>query len=68
MTQIPPDDILEGFVQLKNTRAWETQDSIGISQYGDSSKENRTWLTQIEDDGKKKYRAASTNEEFWGHK
>ena len=42
-------------VQIKNTRVWETQDRIGIVQYGDSSEEHRTWLTQIEDDGAKKY-------------
>ena len=45
------------FVQIKNTRVWETQDSIGIVQPGDSSEESWTWLSQIEDNGKKKYRA-----------
>ena len=44
-------------VQTKNTRVWETQDRIGIVWPGDSSEEVRTWLSQIEDDGKKKYRA-----------
>ena len=48
-------------LQIKNTRVWETQDRIGIVQYGDSSEESRTWLSQIEDNGKKKYRAESTN-------
>ena len=42
-------------VQIKNTRVSETQDRIGIVQPGDSS-ENRTWLSQIENDGEKKYR------------
>ena len=51
-------------VQIKNTRVWETQDRIGIVQYGDSSQEGWTWLSQIEDDGKKKYRAEFENEEF----
>ena len=46
--------------QIKNTRVWETQDRIGIVSHGDSSKEVRTWLSQIEDDGKKKYRAEFT--------
>ena len=55
-------------VQTKNTRVWETQDRIGIVQYGDSSEESRTWLSQIDDDGEKKYRAESTNLEFWGQK
>ena len=52
---------LGNFVQIKNTRVWETQERIGIVQHGDSSEESRTWLSQIENDGKKKYRAESTN-------
>ena len=51
-------------VQTENTRFWETQDRIGKVQYGDSSEESRTWLSQIEDDGKKKYRAESTIKNF----
>ena len=47
-------------VQIKNTRVWETQDRIGIVWPGDSSEENRTWLSQIENDGEKKYRARHT--------
>ena len=42
MTKIPSDDILEGLYKLKNTRVWETQDRIGIVQYGDSSEEGWT--------------------------
>ena len=60
MTKIPHDDILEGFVQIKNTRVWETQDRIGTVQYGDSSEEVRTWLSQIENYGEKKYRARNS--------
>ena len=55
-------------VQIKSTRVWEAQDRIGIVQYGDSSEESRTWLSQIEDNGWKKYRAESTNQEFWSQK
>ena len=55
-------------VQINNTRVWETQDRIGIVQYGDSPEESRTWLSQIEDNGKKKYRAEFEKEEFWGQK
>ena len=55
-------------VQTKNTRVWETQDRIGIVQYGDSSEKDWTWLSQIEDNGKKKYRARCTKQEFWGQK
>ena len=56
------------FVQIKNRRVWETQDRIGIVQYGDSSEESRTWLSQIEDNGEKKFRAEFANEEFWSQK
>ena len=55
-------------VQIKNTRVWETQDRIGIVQYGGSSEECWTWLSQIADTGEKKYRPESTNQEFWGQK
>ena len=69
MTQIPPDDILESMYKLrKNTRVWETQDRIGIVQYGDSSEESWTWLSQIEDNGKKKYRAEFAKQIFWCQK
>ena len=60
MTKIPPDDILEGFVQIKKTRDRETQDRIGIVQNEDSSEEVRTWLSQIENNGEKKYRARNS--------
>ena len=55
-------------VQIKNTRVCETQDRIGIVQYGDSSEESWTWLSQIEDNGKKKYRAEFDNDKIWGQK
>ena len=42
-------------VQTKNTRVWETQDRIGKIKHGDSSEENITWLSKIENDGEKKY-------------
>ena len=50
-------------VQIKNTRVWEAQDRIRIVHYGDSSEESWTWLSQIEDNGEKKYRAESTKPE-----
>ena len=34
-------------VHIKNTRVWETQDRIGIVQYGDSSEESWTWLHRL---------------------
>ena len=36
------------FVQIKNTRVWQVQDRVGIVWPGDSSEDNRTWLSQIE--------------------
>ena len=47
-------------VKIKNTRVWETQDRVGIVRPGDSSGENRTWLSQIENYGEEKYRARFT--------
>ena len=46
-------------------RVWETHDHIVIVCPGDSSEESSTWLSQIEDDGVKKYRAEFTNCYFW---
>ena len=57
---MPSDDILEIFVQIKNTRIREAQDRIGIVKYGDSSEESWTWLSQNEDNGEKKYRARNS--------
>ena len=58
--KLTPDDILEGLYKTKNTRVWKTQDRIGIVRPGDSSEEFRTWLSQIENDGEKKYGATHT--------
>ena len=60
MTNIPSDDILEGLYKFQSTSVWETQDRVGIVWPGDSSEEVRVWLSQIEDDGEKKYRAGHT--------
>ena len=59
MTKIPPDDILEGLYKLR-TRESENQDRIGIVRLGDSLEEVRTWLSQIENCGEKKYRARNS--------
>ena len=55
-------------VQTKDTRVWETQDRIGFLKNEYSSEESRTWSSQIEDNGKKKYWAEFANEQFWGRK
>ena len=65
MTKIPLDD-LGRIVQIKNTRVWEIKDRIGIVRPGDSSEEVRTWLSQIENCGEKKYRARDSK--FWDQK
>ena len=52
------------FVQIKNTRVWETQDRIGIVRPGDSSEEVRTWLSQIENYGEEKYRGRNSKRIF----
>ena len=51
---------LGNFVQIKNTRVWGTQDRIGIVWPGDSEEEVRTWLSQIENYGEKKYRTRNS--------
>ena len=48
-------------LQIKNTRVWETKDCIGVVQNGDSSEERWTWLSQIENYVRKKYRAEFGN-------
>ena len=42
MTQIPSDEILEGWDKLRIRESEKAQDRIGIVQYGDSSEESRT--------------------------
>ena len=68
MKQIPSDDILEGLCKLRIRESEKLKTVLECVQYGDSSEESRTWLSQIEDNGKKKYRAQFTNQEFWGQK
>ena len=68
MTQIPSDDILEGLYTLRIRESETLKNPTGIVQYVDSSEESWTWLSQIEDNGKKKYRAEFTNEKFWSQK
>ena len=60
MTKNPTWWHLGKIEQIKNTRVWKTQDRVGIVRPGDSSEEIRTWLSQIENYGEKKYRAGHT--------
>ena len=48
-------------VQIKNTKVWETQDRIEeLYDLETHQKKVRTWLSQIENHGTKKYRARFT--------
>ena len=53
MTQIPSDDILENLYNLRIRESEKVKTVLKLYKYGDSSEESRTWLSQIEDDGKK---------------
>ena len=65
MSKIPSDDILDCLYKIEDTWVWSTQNRIGIVRHADLSEESWTWLSQIEDNGEKKYRARFTNYEFW---
>ena len=62
MTKIPPDDILEWLYKLRIRESEKLKTVLELLWPGDSSEEVRTWLSQIEDLGEKKYRAKSTNQ------
>ena len=48
-------------VYIENSRVWETQDRfLELCDLEIHQKKSSTWLSQIEDDGKKKYQAEST--------
>ena len=49
--------LMTSWKDCTNIRVWEAQDRIGIVWAGDSSVESKTWLSQIEHNGEKKYRA-----------
>ena len=68
MTTIPPDDIWKGLYKLRPRESEKLKTVLELYDPGDSSEEHSTWLSQIEDDGKKKHRARYTKQEFWGQK
>ena len=55
MTKIPPDDILEGLYKLRIRESEKLQTVLELYKWR---------FSEIEDTGKKKYRAEFTNEEF----
>ena len=67
MRKIPSDDILGGLCNLRLRESEKLKTALELYNM-DSSEENWTWLSQIEDNGAKKYRTESTNQEFWSHK
>ena len=60
----PSDDFLSGFYTSRIRESEKLKTVLKCVQHGDSSEESRTWSSQIEHDGEKKYRAESTNQEF----
>ena len=49
---------MEGLCKLRVRESEKLKTVLGIVQHGDSPEESWTWLSQIEDNGEKKYRAA----------
>ena len=64
MTRIPSDDILESLYKPRTREFEKLKTVLEFVQSGDSSEESWASLSQIEDNGKKKYRAKCTNEEW----
>ena len=60
MTKIPHDDILEGLYKLRIRGSEKLKTVLVLYDLGDSSTEVRTWLSQIESYGEKKYRARNS--------
>ena len=61
MKKIPSDDIL---YKLRMRESEKLKTVLELYKYGDSSEESWTYLSQIEDNGEKKYRAEFENEEL----
>ena len=61
LTKIPHDDILEGLYKLRIRESEKLKTVLESYNMEISSEESWTTLSQIEDNGEKKYRAESTN-------
>ena len=66
--EIPTWWHLGKIVQIKNLRVRENQDRIGNCMTWKLIRKIRTWLSQIENYGEKKYRARYSQSEFWSQK
>ena len=53
MTKIPSDYILEGLYKIRIRESEKLETVLELYDLETHQKESRTWLTQIEDDGKK---------------
>ena len=53
MTKIPPDDIQESLYELSTRES--DQNRITIEWHGNSSEDIEAWLSEVENDGEKKY-------------
>ena len=53
MEQFPPDVVLESLYKLRIRGSEKLKTVLELYNYGDSSEEGWTWLSQIEDNGKK---------------
>ena len=60
MTKIPPDDILEGLYKLRIRESDKLKTVLELYDLETHQREVRTWLSQIESYGEKKYRAGNS--------
>ena len=67
MTQIPSDDILEGLYKLRTRESEKLKTVLELYDLEIHQKKLGP-LSQIENKGKKKYRARFTKQELWGQK
>ena len=51
-------------MQVKNTWVWSTQNRIGIVLHGNSSEDTEAWLSEVQNDGEKKYRSETSITKF----
>ena len=60
MSKIPSDDILEGLYKLRIRESEKFKTVLELYDQEAHQNKNRTWLSQIEDNGKKKYQARNS--------
>ena len=60
MTKIPHDEILEGLYKLRIRESEKLKTVLELYDLETHQKKLETWLSQIENYGKKKYRAGNS--------